>query len=471
MTLSNVSASQLKTFRACRRKWHWQKVGKQPRMNHASARRGTAIHEALELYLKNGSIADAVQIDIATGNATGLTGPKCAKEGPPSKDASEGLEWWNTARFVKAATPFIPEPAPKGPEVMLEAQFRLATLDGQGPPWLGFIDLLEENPVRVTDYKSTSDIRRYALTPAELLEDPQAMSYARFVFENLPDTFEVELRWLYLETKNKVKVNTREVTVTVDRDYVEMYWTEIQPTVQEMVELYQIKNSKEVPPTTSECSNYGGCQFLSLCGVGLIGEIFSEGAKRTKKEKGNTMGLLQRMKAAKEGGEKKTEAETDPEAILPPDAPSRETSDEDAEAQASKGKKKKAAAKPKAEKKPAKKKAAAKPKAEPAEPSEPSAEGFTLYIDCAPLTESYTLFEAWLQPIINSINEASAEETGKTSLWLLSFGDQKAAITTAIEAAMDTIPGDMVASSAGPYARDVLPLLIPHAARVVRGLR
>ena len=52
--LEHVSASQITTFRDCPRKWYFDKIVKVPRVSTAATELGSAVHEELEHYLKEG---------------------------------------------------------------------------------------------------------------------------------------------------------------------------------------------------------------------------------------------------------------------------------------------------------------------------------------------------------------------------------------------------------------------------------
>ena len=441
----------MQTFRRCKRKWHFDKTSGLPRESTPAQRRGTAIHAALELYLKNGTILGGVEIDATTGNATGIVSSDKVKEGL----RDNGCEWWQTERYVRAAMKYLPAPPPHGPPTLLEEAMYLPTR--AGVPWIGFIDLIEETPAKITDHKTTSDIRRYAKKPAELITDVQAISYARYLFEASDELVEVIVRLLYFETRNKLRVNTLSVEVTLSREYVAEQWEIIEGEVEEMVRLYQVENTLELEPNTAACGDYGGCPYSAKCGLNQIKSIFQE----------NTVGFLSKMT--------KKVAEIEEEGVLPKDAPSRETSAEEAE-EITKSKKK-------TPKKKAPKKTAPPPEAETEaeetapEPKEepkrgrPKKSRLTIYIDCSPVGVECTLFENWVAPVLAALNEECAKEMEVPSFWLLPFGEQKAALATALAAAAKGLTGDLVVSSSDPHTREALPHLIPLADLVVRGNR
>ena len=521
MKLKNVSASQVTTFARCKRKWHWEKIGGHREPPTRAMRRGTAVHYALEVYLARGHIVGGVEVDIQSGNATHNTTDHDSKV--PAKDRTEGGEWWPTRRFVNAIKHLLPTPkANGGPAVMLEQKFSIPTLGGKGPPWLGFIDLLEEDveiavtedeepsvlPLvlnRVNDYKTSSDIRRYAKKVSELVDDIQANSYARFVFDIDPTAEEVAARWIYMETRNKIKVNILEVPVVLTRSGVEENWAQAMVLVQEMVELAEVEDTLQLEANPEACEDFGGCPHKGRCGLSALGGAF---AKLNDNNKGKSMGFLKGLKKSMDKPKAPEEAEgdegtQDASGILSEDAASRTTSDEEAETLT---KKKKPAKKTVAEKKAEKEAKAAEKKAaedaikapeaaedaikapeaaedtikapEADEDADDSAEeppkkkpsrrkpkaqtGFTLYVDCIPTKgEEYALLSDLLAPYVEECG-------GLEEFWSMSFSDQKKALGI-MAREVGKSGSNVVAFSKQTFSSDVVPGLSVVATKVVMG--
>lgn len=511
MGLRNVSASQVTTFARCNRWWHWEKIGGHRQSSTRAMRRGTAIHYALEIYLSQGRIVGGVEVDIETGNATHNTTD--VKSPEPDKNRTTGGEWWATKRYVEAIRHLLPTPERDGgPAVMLEQAFSIPTLGGKGPPWLGFIDLLEEcvtiepyeddeaeflpPPLafvlsRVNDYKTSSDLRRYAKKNTELLDDIQANSYAKYVFNLDPEAEEVAARWIYMETRNKVKVNILEVPVVLTRSGVEANWARAMELVQKMVELAEVEDTLALDANPEACGDFGGCPHVRRCGLSALGGAFTKLNNNTK-QKGKSMGFLKGLKRTMDRAEDAT-------GVLSDDAGSRTTSDEEAKELTPKKKPaKKTAAEKKAEKEAkvaaAKKaKAAAKaaeaaeaaakaaeeaeageddteepPKKKPAKASKKApkakAGGFTLYVDCVPTKgEEYALLSDLLVPLVEECG-------GLEEFWDLSFSDQKKALGIM---AREIAKGgnNVVAFSKQMFSADVVPGLSVVAAKVIMGMK
>lgn len=453
MKLKNVSASQVQNFRRCARKWHWEKIGGFKFKGSYATRRGTAIHYGIELYLKTGEIAKYVAVSRASGNVEYTTQGPVADHLLDSKREDREIDVFQTDRFVKAAKQYLPQP---GSDVGIEFMFKLATVKG-GPVWIGYIDLLTEEEIK--DYKTSSDIRRYSKTPEELEEDVQQNAYAKFVFDN-SDRDEVPVSLIYLETRNKVKVNSREVTAVIKRRDCEKRWQGMLKDVEQMVVFAEVEDSLQVPCNPEACGDYGGCPHRERCGLSVLHGL----GETTKKSEGKKMGaFLKNLKSGdtketpKEETEGKAETKTEAkneESIVPPDAPPRTTSDEDAEKLAAK--KKKPAAKKKT---PAKK--------------TPKKEGLTLLIDCFPAkgNKDFVLFDDWVADRVETLNKA-AEDAGGDTFWQAGFAEQKAAIAKVTAEAAKELKGTVVVRSSSSQAvRDFLPLVIPLADDIVQGFK
>jgi hypothetical protein len=323
--LRNVSASQVQNFRRCARKWHWEKIGGFKFRGSYATRRGTAIHHGIETYLKTGEIVKYVAVNRETGKVEYTTAGPVEDHLLDSKREDREVDVFQVERFVNAAKKYLPEP---GSEMGIEFKVQMATTEG-GPPWIGYIDLLTEEEIK--DYKTSSDIRRYSKTPEELENDVQQNAYAKFVFDN-SDRDEVPVSLVYLETRNKVKVNTREVTAVIERGKCQAKWAEMLKDVDQMVQLAEEEDSLQVPCNPEACGDYGGCPHKERCGLSVL-----HGLGETNKSKGKKMGnFLKNLKNKKEAEAKgppeepKAEAKAKAEAgsVVPPDAPPRTTSDE-----------------------------------------------------------------------------------------------------------------------------------------------
>ncbi len=288
--MRNVSATQITTFRDCARKWYLRYIKGIETPKTPQQVLGSDIHSSIEYYLKTGKIK---QNDCAD--------------------------------YVEAAVPHLP--VPKQETNLVEHEFFLPTFPG-GPLWHGFIDLLidEAEPV-VHDHKTTSDFR-YAKTPAEMEQDTQLGSYARYVqttqIEHLGAPTNVIARLLYLHTRRKtLDKRSKLVTTILTPTTVNAIWERDLEIVRQMVVVREAVTVEELPPTTSSCMKYGGCAYRLQCGLAIE---TNPGRKRAM----DMSSFLERMKAQQAAtatpgngaAAAPSPTPTVPSVIVPPDAAS-----------------------------------------------------------------------------------------------------------------------------------------------------
>ena len=241
MKLPHVSASQVKTFQRCKRKWYFEKVEGKRGPSTQAQRRGTAIHDGLEQYVKTGNIPEFVYVNEKTGRVTN----------------NKNDEEWAVRRYVEAVKEHIDDETVIG----VETDMKLETFPG-GPPWIGFIDLLASN--KVIDYKTTSSLR-WAKTPDDLLNDPQACSYVLSVFRQFPEADEFDVKFIYVQTSTKTKVNVKPVIATFNRKQCEDIFGTAVVSVREMVDVALIKTADDVEGNPGACMDFGGCPHRAYC--------------------------------------------------------------------------------------------------------------------------------------------------------------------------------------------------------------
>jgi len=168
-------------------------------------------------------------------------------------------EAWEVRRFVEEVKHLIDEDEIIG----IETDIRLKTFEG-GPDWIGFVDLLQAGSVN--DYKTTSSLR-YAKTPGELLEDPQACSYVLSVFRDFPEADEFPVRFIYIHTANKIKVNVRCVTALYTREQCESVFSDSVELVKQMVKYAEETDVDKVPGNSEACFDFGGCPHRAYCSM------------------------------------------------------------------------------------------------------------------------------------------------------------------------------------------------------------
>lgn len=237
--MPHVSASQVDAFTKCERAWFYDKVLGVPRPQTGAQGKGVAVHAALEASVKhiNGDTTADVEIDEEIA------------------DIIAPLWQLITPQDMLGA--------------VSEVNFRIPTYEN-GPEWVGYIDLHfpGTNPLRISDYKTTSDLR-YAKTPEQLAQDVQMISYGKWAMDHYPGIETVRLQHIYLVTRGKPKAKI--ISVDVNRPQVLQIWERDVSKVRRMDALrVALPDPQDVAPTgvdSGQCTAYGGCPYRERCGL------------------------------------------------------------------------------------------------------------------------------------------------------------------------------------------------------------
>lgn len=232
----HVSASQVKTYQACPRKWWYEKVAGYRTGSTTAQAFGTMIHGQMETWLQGGA----------------------EPEHP----------------VARAGMVLCPSPSPDlGIEVEMLPALTLA-----GVPWVGRIDLLapplgDLGPL-VLDHKTTSDYR-YCKTASDLRTDPQMVSYACFASEKFygpsarTRSRPVRLAHVYYHSRpEKLPASTsraRRVDTTLESWQAWEVFTSFTPTVESMKADWLKGSALDVEPDFDACHDYGGCPHRAIC--------------------------------------------------------------------------------------------------------------------------------------------------------------------------------------------------------------
>lgn len=259
MSWGHTSASQIKTFRSCPRKWYRESVLGERQPAGPAALRGQAIHAELEDYLEHGTTPK-------DGTAQALT--RMLPEGGtiPAEQIEVGFLW----------TP---------PEWKAPAK--------------GFVDLCLP-PNEIIDHKSTASLN-YALTEQQARRDPQALIYAGVALAGgLGLSFNegmIRFRLNYATTRGALK--TRSVHVDLSPAEVLDGLDDIgERVVNRQAELSLCGEEwAKIEPDYSACDAFGGCPFRHDCqklARPVVKEVLTVGNVNSFKE------ALMRRKAQKE---------------------------------------------------------------------------------------------------------------------------------------------------------------------------
>lgn len=241
----HVSASQIKTYRECVRKWALEKIGGLRGPETESQKLGKDVDDNyLQPYLRDGKPID-----------------KSTRAGAI---AASGLDW-------------LPPPKWRGLEVQKKVELVSPTRKFQ---YLGYKDLWlpfggqpgfsDDLPV-VADFKTTKSIRKYALNEEGLRKDPQAIIYATNAILETKSK-EINLSWLYLQTEGPARL-ALPTQITLHTDEVAHRFAGIEKDGLEIVRLWGEKPegmdgvdyALTLPGNRNACGNYGGCPFQHRC--------------------------------------------------------------------------------------------------------------------------------------------------------------------------------------------------------------
>jgi len=275
----HVSASAIGTWKRCNRKEYFRKFGEKRHgievKKAASLELGTAVHEVLENWLRDGT-----PLDLNT------------KEG----------------KIANPCLHLLPLPG----EAEIEGYFEFVF---DGVRFLGFIDATLGNTV--IDHKTTGD-PKWCKTPEDLMVDPQAMLYAFYkIWQHGFD--EIHLFWNYIRTRGKKEAIP--VKTTVQKAHVGEQFQALLIDAKGIVNMIKTaKTPDDVSCNADACGDFGGCPYKQFCNVDPLAALFSdfETSETTKNNDGDnmTMTALEMLKAKAAAKKSETAAtaaiETDP---------------------------------------------------------------------------------------------------------------------------------------------------------------
>lgn len=259
-----ASASSVKAFGTCQRKWAARALGGIKRTTPAQEF-GDRLHNMAEVYLLTGKV--------------------------PDQSTPEG-------RLFVEGIPHLPRRRLNPSEVEGEVRFTLG-----GVPWIGFYDWREDDIRRIGDHKTSSDPKRWGLTAEELPRDIQAATY---VYGSGWD--EANLRWLYYSKKSH---NAYPVDATLTRSAALAVLEEQIPIAREMQKIFDanpallsIDQINEFPNDPNACGYVGqNCDFGDLCQiVAPQALVRKKGTNRMSNEANKRVAELRAKLAAKKNG-------------------------------------------------------------------------------------------------------------------------------------------------------------------------
>lgn len=241
------SPTQISMYRDCQRQWGFRYIRriKAPPSRHQQF--GLDVHNINERWLKYGM--------------------------PPPQ---------TLAGYVyKTAMRFLPPPG----RCTVEGKFDWLP-DNEVFAITGIMDVLEimaDGVPRVDDLKTTGDFR-WMLSPEDLREDPQCVTYVARTAAQL-DVDVVRARWIYMLRAKRTRP-ARPVDIEMRLPEIAEAWEGVAATCREMVlRLEQKARPEDLPQSLGACGKYNGCPYEDICGITPQERFAAAMTQMTLKEK------------------------------------------------------------------------------------------------------------------------------------------------------------------------------------------
>lgn len=254
-----ISASQIKTFELCQKKWFLEKIQKIPAGPPGyGATFGTVMHGCLErLQLGEEIYPEGWDERLRPGDSELVQDLLCLYK--PMVDS-----------------------------VQVEKKFSVPVVEDI--TLTGYIDLLADS--YVIDHKSTSSFK-WALSAEELARDLQMMVYAYYALSQTSDK-ESLIKLQHNVFLRRSPAKRRTTVAYVSPDAILERWGEIKQTALKM----KVVAGGECPPVAmgSQCHKYGGCPYAGLCSG-----VLTQGQLEKKMSSSSLEDKLKAIAAARRG--------------------------------------------------------------------------------------------------------------------------------------------------------------------------
>lgn len=258
-----VSASQLKTWNSCIRKWWFERVKKLPTVPGHALCFGTVFDNVANRWLN----ADGAGRD-EEGNPVELYPPGWYID-EQNMDFIDDSEQGRIKLLIERGIEEGILSRTHGRKIQ-EKFFRQIV---PGVSIVGYIDILLEDLYTIEDNKTTKS-KRWALSKKALSEDLQMNIYGaellfRLLEKDKPLPDRIEFQHNYFTKQDKLEVFKRQVSVKVSE--IEKIWNKIELDIINMLSIYKKGEKeykfKEIPGSEdySSCNSYGGCPFQGIC--------------------------------------------------------------------------------------------------------------------------------------------------------------------------------------------------------------
>lgn len=236
----HVSASQIKEFDLCARKWAYRKIEGREAPGGKGSQEGGEYHKWMQRY------------------------------------HNKEYEYDDLPKVCQAVVDWAAEHAPyHGPELQVEGVYAEVDFEWNesGIKYVGSIDVLDiRDPKHIViyDYKFLKDPVQYALSPYELERDPQAVLYAMAVLAEYEEAEDVRLCWLNVDKRSGTHpISPCVVKFTkfgASRAIWPAYEKYVLSSASSIWGHYKLTDDADsVVANPMACGAYGGCPHASYC--------------------------------------------------------------------------------------------------------------------------------------------------------------------------------------------------------------
>lgn len=479
--MPELSASQVRTYRACARQWAFKYLSGLDDPPKSASEMGKDCHEIWEEWLAYATPPDGSAWVIAQDRAAEI-------DIASVKLLEHGVDAY-AERLTAITMNAVPHlPAPRSHDLVVEGEFHF---EDRGIQWRGYKDLTwwpEPGHLVLHDHKTTSNLR-WAKSHEQLRIDEQVNLYALSEFRK-HDLDKIEANWHYTTTTNPT---TKKVHLTVYREDAEKYCEELARDGRAMLQGYEQRpDPNQLPPAEdlATCDAYGGCPYKNtVCKLTTTDRI--RASFRYSQERKVGMNFFERMKQTPGFAADDSSKDLAPSVSkgAPPRAPDPPQAQPPAPPEQPKTLREKLGAPPPspgasgftpptaviaqekneevAKSTPvAKKPGPGRPPKKPVESSTAPYNGFRLFVNCAPTSDG-TPLSVILKPLCDQV----AQELGVEDYRLANFGKGKDALAYALEERLKQQPlvGDIVVDTRTPEGALCLVTLQKYAACEFRG--
>ena len=269
--MHKVSATQVKTFKLCPRKWAWQYIAGHRSPETAAKAIGSKVHEILEAYLK--------------GDAT------------PAPDYTWQFEGKGPVKYPgKIALQMINAHLPQPGKAIVEGK---TDFDYNGIRYTAIIDChsLDRSAMGQTavviDHKTSSDPKKWGMSDKDLEHDPQALLYAVCMLEKYPDLGLVNCLWNYGSTK-AIAAAAYVARCAMTPKIARARFAEHVEPFAKLILRHKKRGTDPLEMTfnADACGVFGGCEHVGRCkltdkerigafvmGTSLVDQLIKEAAK------------------------------------------------------------------------------------------------------------------------------------------------------------------------------------------------